>query len=263
MAASSSHADDSVAALERLIAAARRAVIFTGAGISTESGIPDFRSPGGLWTRQVPIDFASFLASESARRESWRRRFESDAIFRDARPNRGHRAVAALVARGKAGCIITQNIDGLHQQAGSRDVIEFHGTFAFQRCMLCGQRWDSRQVSLETLPPRCACGGLLRPDVIMFGEIIPTQDLQRSRMLAAACDAMLVVGTSATVQPAAYLPVIAKRNGAAIVEINPEPTPLTADISDVTLIGAAGKIMRDLVATINQVRMQNHDANGF
>src|SRR5438876_8603037 len=136
--------DHEIAEFARIIDRARQAVVFTGAGISTESGIPDFRSPGGIWTRMAPIDFSDFLASEEARRETWRRRFEADDTWRNARPNRGHRAVAELVRRGKAGAVITQNIDGLHQAAGVADdkVIELHGNSTYAHCLDCAQRYE-------------------------------------------------------------------------------------------------------------------------
>jgi NAD-dependent protein deacetylase/lipoamidase len=246
MAASSSHADDSVAALERLIAAARRAVIFTGAGISTESGIPDFRSPGGLWTRQVPIDFASFLASESARRESWRRRFESDAIFRDARPNRGHRAVAALVARGKAGCIITQNIDGLHQASGvaAEQVIELHGNSTYAHCLDCATRYEIEALrapfEADGRAPRCArCGGFVKTATVSFGQAMPEAAMRRAEAETRAADLFIAVGSSLVVYPAAAFPEIAKANGAALAIVNRDPTHLDP-IADIVLNRAIG-----------------------
>src|SRR5580658_3732565 len=136
--------DGDILALQQLIREARRIAIFTGAGISTESGIPDFRSPGGIWTRQTPIDFQDFVNSEEARRESWRRRFASDAVMRNAEPNRGHRAVATLVRRGKVASVITQNIDGLHQASGvpAEQVIELHGNTTYAHCLTCGQRYE-------------------------------------------------------------------------------------------------------------------------
>jgi NAD-dependent deacetylase len=171
-----------------------------------------------------------------------------------AQPNKGHHGLFRLEQLGLLNTIITQNIDGLHQQAGSQDVIEFHGTFASQSCMTCRQRIDSRRVDLAQLPPRCSCGGTMRPDVVMFGEPIDAANLHRAQMLASTCDAMLVVGTSATVEPAAYLPVIAKRSGATIVEINPNRTPLSDRISDITLLGPAGEMMRQVVAAVEQLR---------
>lgn len=236
------------------LAACRSAVALTGAGISVESGIPPFRGKGGLWEKFDPMKYAHIDGFIRDPESVWRVLFmHLKEVLEKARPNDAHKGLYQLEDMGILKTIITQNIDGLHQEAGSRDVIEFHGSFTFQSCMSCGKRLDSKLVDLDTLPPRCACGGVLRPDVVMFGELIATDHLQRSQMLAAGCDAMLVVGTSATVQPAAYLPVIAKRSGAAIVEINAEPTPLTGHISDVTLIGQAGKMMRELVAAVKQL----------
>lgn len=240
----------------------RAAVALTGAGISVESGIPPFRGKGGLWEEIDPMKYAHIDAYEQDPEAVWRVLFlRMQNVVGKARPNAAHHGLYHLEQMGILKTVITQNIDGLHQQAGCRDVIEFHGTFTCQRCMSCGLKLDSGQISLETLPPRCACGGILRPDVIMFGELIPMEALQRSQMLASGCDVMLVVGTSATVQPAAYLPVIAKRSGATVIEINAEPTPLTDNISDVTLIGKAGGIMRELVAAVRQLKSETSRAN--
>jgi NAD-dependent protein deacetylase/lipoamidase len=236
------------------LVACRSAVALTGAGISVESGIPPFRGPGGLWEKIDPMRYAHIDAFRQDPAAVWRVLFMTlKQVVEKARPNAGHMGLRHLEQMGILKTIITQNIDGLHQLAGSSDVIEFHGTFTTHSCLACGRVLDSRQVSLDLLPPCCACGGLLRPDVVMFGEMITTDHLQRAQMLAATCDAMLVVGTSATVQPAAYLPVIAKRSGAAIVEINAERTSLTGTISDVTLLGRAGQIMQELVAATNRL----------
>jgi NAD-dependent deacetylase len=170
-----------------------------------------------------------------------------------AKPNEGHKGLAKLEARDKLKTIITQNIDGLHQAAGNTDVIEYHGTFAWQRCMDCHKKYETRKVDISRIPPRCECGGILRPDIIFFGEMIPAQAIRRSRQAAADCDLMLVVGTSAIVQPAAMIPVIAKDNGAKIVEINPERTPLTDDISDYLIMGGAGEVMNRIVAAMEKI----------
>ena len=241
-------ARDDLAVLARLIAGARRAVVFTGAGISTESGIPDFRSPGGLWTRQVPIDYASFLASESARRESWRRRFESDPIFRTARPNRGHRAVAELVRRGKALCVITQNIDGLHQASGlaAEQVIELHGNSMYALCLDCAARYEIEDLRAgferESRAPRCArCGGFVKTATVSFGQPMPAEAMRRAQAESRAADLFIAVGSSLVVHPAAGLPEMAKRNGAALAIVNRDPTQLD-DLADVVVnrsIGAA------------------------
>lgn len=236
-------------------AQARKGVALTGAGISVESGIPPFRGKGGLWEKIDPMKYAHIDALENNPAEVWQVLFMGiTEVLQRAAPNAGHTGLFRLEQMGVLQTIITQNVDGLHQRAGSGDVIEFHGTHAVLRCMGCHRRYDWQEVSLATVPPLCACGAFLRPDVVMFGEPIDIKLLQRSQRLAAGCDVMLVVGTSATVQPAAYLPVIAKRNGACIIEINPEPTELTHHISDVPLLGAAGTVMERLVARVAQLR---------
>ena len=226
-------AGDSVETLARLIDEARGAVIFTGAGISTESGIPDFRSPGGLWTKQVPIDYDSFLASETARRESWRRRFESDAIFRAARPNRGHRAVAELVRRGKVETVITQNIDGLHEASGipPERIVELHGNTTYAVCLDCAERHEiaDLRASFEAdgVAPRCfRCGGFVKTATISFGQAMPTEALLRADAATRACDLFVAIGSSLVVYPAASFPENAKRIGAALAIVNRDPTHL-------------------------------------
>ena len=236
-------------------AQSKRGVALTGAGISVESGIPPFRGKGGLWEKIDPMKYAHIDALEADPEEVWRMLFMGiGEILLHAAPNAGHTGLRQLEALGLLQTVITQNVDGLHQKAGSSDVIEFHGSHATLRCMRCPQRYDWQAVPLAQIPPVCACGAYLRPDVIMFGEPIDVGLLQRSQMLAAQCEVMLVVGTSATVQPAAYLPVIAKRNGACIIEINPEPTELTGHISDIALLGPAGKVMDELVARVVNIR---------
>jgi NAD-dependent deacetylase len=233
---------------------ARRAVALTGAGISVESGIPPFRGPGGLWEKIDPMQYAHIDALEQNPGEVWRVLFrELKVVIDHAAPNEGHRALFRLEQAGALHAVITQNIDGLHQKAGNREVLEFHGSFAVQRCMTCDRRADATALTLDVLPPRCACGGILRPDVVMFGEAISMNCLLRAQSLAAACDVMLVIGTSATVEPAAYLPLIAKRNGAFVIEINPESTPLSR-ISDATLLGPAGDMMQRLAAVVEKNR---------
>jgi NAD-dependent deacetylase len=171
-------------------------------------------------------------------------------ILDKARPNDGHRGLVALEKIGVLKTIITQNVDGLHQMAGSLDVIEFHGNFAWQRCMDCQAVSRSSEIDISVLPPRCHCGGLLRPDCVFFGEMILEENMMRSQELAATCDVMMVIGTSAVVQPAAMIPIIARKNGAVIIEINPESTPLT-ETSDFFLRGQAGHVMN---AVVDQVK---------
>jgi NAD-dependent deacetylase len=244
--------DRDVAALARLIAQARRAVVFTGAGISTESGIPDFRSPGGVWTSMAPIDFESFLASEAARRESWRRRFDSDKVMREAQPNRGHRAVAALVRRGKVAAVITQNIDGLHQASGLTDaqVIELHGNTTYARCLDCAARYeiDALRAAFERdgTAPRCGrCHGFVKTATVSFGQAMPPEAMRRAQEETVAADLFLVVGSSLVVYPAAGFPGLAKRNGAALAIVNREATPLDA-IADVVVNRAIGDVLGDV-----------------
>jgi NAD-dependent deacetylase len=229
-----------------------RAVIFTGAGISTESGIPDFRSPGGIWTQMAPIYFDEFLASEEARRETWRRRFAMQDMFGAAKPNAGHLAVAELVRRGKVTHVITQNIDGLHQKAGnSADrVIELHGTTHDIVCMKSGHRFTGEEIQIRLEAgeedPHCPiCGGVLRTSTILFGEALPKTALERALALSQHTDLMLVVGTSLVVNPAARLPLIATRAGARVAIINRESTPLD-DLVDLVARGDAGPLLNGL-----------------
>ena len=200
---------------------ARRVVLFTGAGISTESGIPDFRSPGGIWSRFKPVEFQDFVASEDARRDAWRFKMLSDPDMRRAEPNRGHRAVAELVHRGKVSCVITQNIDGLHKKAGSLGVTEIHGSLREIDCLSCGKAYLAPHVP-EGDPPYCECGGVLKPNTVLFGEQLPREALETAYRESSTCKTMLVIGTSAVVQPAASLPSLAKQNGAVVIEVNPE-----------------------------------------
>lgn len=233
----------------------RKAVAITGAGISIESGIPPFRGPGGLWERIDPMEVAHIEAFRRNPEKVWRLLLKGmQDVLTAARPNAGHTGLARLEQWGYLRTVITQNVDGLHQAAGSRDVIEYHGTFAWQRCMACGSRCETRRVDLSRIPPRCDCGGIYRPDCVFFGEMIPPQHLERSYQLVAHCDVLLVVGTSATVQPAAMMPVLAKESGARVVEINPEPTPLTGRISDYLIQGGAGEVLNAILACIEILR---------
>ncbi len=238
-----------------LLAAVKGAVALTGAGISIDSGIPPFRGKGGLWERYDPMEVAHIDAFLQDPARVWKVlvRDLKDIIDR-ARPNEAHIGLVRLEQMGILKTIITQNIDGLHQMAGSTDVIEFHGTFAWQRCMLCECRIETNRVDAAVLPPRCTCGGILRPDAVFFGELIPPAALWRSQEIAAHCELMLVLGTSAVVQPAASMPMIAKEAGAVVIEINPEPTPLTGAVSDFLIQGRAGEIMGRIVAELEKKR---------
>ncbi len=239
----------------RQIAAADYVVALTGAGISVESGIPPFRGKGGLWEKIDPMKYAhirSFMADPA---DVWRVLLrEMKTLLETAEPNDGHRGLARLEEMGFLKTIITQNVDGLHQRAGNSDVIEFHGSFADYYCLDCNLRKRFGDIDLTTLPPRCACGGIIRPDCVFFGEAIPFNFLQRSRDVASQCDLMLVIGTSALVQPAAFMPVIAKDHGAVVIEINPEPTPLTGSVSDLLIQGNAGASLNAIITALEQMR---------
>jgi NAD-dependent deacetylase len=242
-------ADCEIAALARLIEHARQAVVFTGAGISTESGIPDFRSPGGIWTKMAPIDFSDFLASEEARRETWRRRFEADDMWRGARPNRGHRAVAELVRRGTAAAVVTQNIDGLHQASGIADdqVIELHGNSTYAHCLDCGRRYEIAEIRTTferagTAPVCDACGGWVKTATISFGQPMPVDAMRRAEIETRAADLFIVTGSSLVVYPAAGFPELAKRNGATLVIVNREPTGLDR-VADLVVNRAIGETL--------------------
>lgn len=217
--------------LRDMIGAATRIVAFTGAGISTESGIPDFRSPGGIWTKYRPIYFDDFMSSEEMRRESWRRKFATDETLLKAEPNAGHRALAKLVEQGRMSAIITQNIDGLHQQSGVPDskVIELHGNATYATCLDCGHRHELapiRRAFLESgrLPLCEKCEGIVKTATISFGQAMPEIPMARAQDETLACDLFIVLGSSPVVYPAAGFPALAKRNGAGLVIINRDPT---------------------------------------
>ncbi|HAK64037.1 MAG TPA: NAD-dependent deacetylase [Alphaproteobacteria bacterium] len=231
----------SIDILRDLLSQSRRAVVFTGAGISTESGIPDFRSPGGIWTRYQPIYFDDFLRSEEMRRETWRRKFGMENVLSAARPNRGHLAVAQLVRRGLVSHVITQNIDNLHQDSGVPDdqVIELHGNNTYARCLDCHERYEIdpiREAFLrdETLPICDRCGGHVKTATISFGQAMPEREMRLAQEATLNCDLMLVAGSSLVVYPAAGFPVMAKQNGAKLVIVNRDPTEMDA-LADLVL----------------------------
>ena len=236
-----------------MLAASERAVVFTGAGISTESGIPDFRSPGGLWTQNKPIYFQDFMASEETRIEAWRRKFAMDQAFSKARPNAGHMAIARLVQAGKVSAVITQNIDNLHQDSGvpADRVIELHGNTTYAKCLACETRHEIDFVreafEAEGRPPPCAeCGGILKTATISFGQAMPEREMMRAEAETLACDLFVAVGSSLVVYPAAGFPVIAKQNGARLAILNREPTDLD-EIADLVINSEAGPTLAALV----------------
>ena len=219
-----------VSRLRNLVDNASVIVPFTGAGISTECGIPDFRSPGGLWTKNQPIPFDAFVSSQEMRDEAWRRRFAMEENFAKARPGRGHQALASFYHAGKSPALITQNIDNLHQTSGiaACDVIELHGNTTYAVCLDCAKRyelsWVREKLEVVGHAPDCACGGYIKTATISFGQAMPTDAMQRAEELTTSCDLFLAVGSSLLVWPAAGFPLMAKRNGAALVIINREPT---------------------------------------
>jgi NAD-dependent deacetylase len=227
--------------LKRLLEASKKAVVFTGAGISTESGIPDFRSPGGFWTKHKPIYFSDFIASKQMRIESWRRKIAADEAFSRAEPNRGHRAIAHLVGQGKVRSVITQNIDGLHHRSGipEEKIIELHGNGTYAVCLRCNRRYELAPIFAAFKegqePPVCDdCGGHIKTATISFGQPMPVDAMRRAHLESETCDLFLAAGSSLVVQPAADFPLIAKRRGARLVILNRDPTELD-DIADLVL----------------------------
>jgi len=246
--------DTSIARLRDLIEDARRIVPFTGAGISTECGIPDFRSPGGLWTKNQPIPFDAFVASREMRDEAWRRRFAMEENFAHAKPGRGHQALASLYRSGKVPGLVTQNIDNLHQASGiaADDIVELHGNTTYAVCLDCAKRFELAWVRQKfeaagQHAPNCACGGYIKTATVSFGQAMPAAAMERAEELARACDLFLAIGSSLVVWPAAGFPLMAKRNGAALVIINREPTEFD-DIADLVLHDDIGNVLGPFVS---------------
>jgi NAD-dependent deacetylase len=240
--------------LARLIADARRMVVFTGAGISTESGVPDFRSPGGVWSKMKPIQFQDFVASEEKRREAWTRAFTGKAGWVGARPNAGHFAIARLVQQGKVTTVVTQNVDNLHQDSGvpADQIVELHGNASYATCLECGERHELADLKDSFLKvgeiPYCrSCGGLVKTATISFGQQMPAEPMARAEAATLACDLFLVLGSSLVVYPAAGFPLLAKRNGARLAIVNREPTELDA-YADLVLHDEIGPALSAAVA---------------
>ena len=246
---------DDVKQLRRLIEDAECVVIFTGAGISTESGIPDFRSPGGLWTKYKPIDFSDFMASKEMRKESWRRKFAMDNTMCSAEPNRGHRAVARLVEQGKVSAVITQNVDGLHQASGVPEdqVIELHGNSTYAKCLDCDHRHELQPIKKvflvdETMPICDGCGSeFIKTATVSFGQAMPEKEMARAQRETLACDLFIAIGSSLVVYPAAGFPIMAKQNDAGMVILNREATDLDSH-ADLVINGEIGPTLGDAVA---------------
>lgn len=238
--------------LTELIAQASVVLPFTGAGISTECGIPDFRSPGGVWTKNAPIDFGAFVGSRAMRDEAWRRRFAMEAEFGTARPGRGHRALASLYRAGKVPAVVTQNIDNLHQASGvaAQDVVELHGNTTYALCLSCGRRyelaWVKERFTASGHAPDCSCGGFIKTATVSFGQAMPEAEMRRAEALTLGCDLFLAIGSSLVVWPAAGFPMLAKRNGAVLVIINRDRTELD-DAADLVVRADIGSVLASYV----------------
>jgi NAD-dependent deacetylase len=252
-------AEEKIGRVAEMIVEARRIVVFTGAGVSTESGIPDFRSPGGLWTKFDPEDFTidKFLSSRETRRKQWRFML-SGGLLKDASPNAAHKAIAEMEALGCLDCVITQNIDNLHQKAGNdpSKVYELHGNMHWIHCVDCAKRSPLGEIlrdywASEEAPACRRCGGILKPDVVFFGEALPEDTLREATWHANHCDLLIVVGSSLVVYPAAYMPIYAKESGARLVIVNLTPTPAD-ETADVVIRSSAGEVMGRILAEVKR-----------
>jgi len=233
----------------------KKTIAFTGAGISVESGIPDFRGAQGLWQKYDPEEYAHIHAFYSNPDRVWLMLKDMFALIMTAKPNPAHLGLAELERMGLLSSVITQNVDGLHQTAGSRNVIEFHGTHRTLSCLKCSTTIDGTALKMEDLPPRCSrCSSLLKPDVVFFGEPIPWEAQTTSFKESKSCSMVLVIGTSAVVYPAASIPITAKERGATVIEINMERTPLTDQISDYLIPGSAGEIIPAILGEVKRLR---------
>lgn len=228
--------------VKKWIDESNKIVIFTGAGISTESGIPDFRSPGGIWTKMQPIMFQDFLSSKSSQIESWKRKFVIDQDIENAKPNKGHKAIAKLFSKNKISYVLTQNIDNLHQNSGIETdrIIELHGNSTYAKCLDCSKRYElnyireflEREENNYSIPPKCIeCNGIIKSATISFGQPMPAKEMQLAERASIECDLFFAIGSSLKVYPASGLPILAKKNGAKLIIINRESTDLDS-ISD-------------------------------
>lgn len=242
--------------LAEAIARTERVVVFTGAGISTESGVPDFRGPDGIWKTQQPITYQEFLASHEARARYWARKAVETRLMNRVEPNAAHRAIARLHELGKLLLLVTQNIDGLHQRAGlpADCVVELHGTNHQSTCLTCGLRRETIEV-LEEMEksgvsvPQCPCGGWLKPATISFGQSMPAEPMERARIAAEGCEVFLVVGSSLTVMPAAFFPQLAAQCGAFLAIVNQGATPYD-DLAQARLDAKAGKVLSEVLRLV-------------
>ncbi len=239
-----------------LLSATTRGVALTGAGISVDSGVPEFRGAGGLWTKYDPAEYATIDAFMADPAKVWTLMAELGKQIAEAEPNPGHYALAELEKMGHITAVVTQNVDGLHQRAGSRNVVEFHGNGNRLSCIECFRTYPREEISFEQVPPLCLCGGVLKPDVVLYGELIPPHAAAAAQAAAQHCDFMLVVGTSAETAPASSLPHTAKSVGATLVEINLNPTVLTVSSTDYFLEGSSSEILPALVERVKATESQ-------
>lgn len=249
---------EEINAVADMVLASKRLVVFSGAGVSTESGISDFRSPGGIWERFDPdeLNFQSFMASETGREKYWQFSRALWPEMASAQPNPGHHAVAELYRMGKLDCVITQNIDNLHQRAGlpEEKVIELHGTMKWVNCLECGQRYPREPIQ-ERLDagikvPRCdSCGGIMKPATVSFGQALPEEATQQAMAASAASDLFISVGSSLVVYPAAQMPLIARQNGARLVIVNLTPTPHDPH-ADIVINEKTGPVLSAIAARV-------------
>ena len=248
--------DDAIDVAARMLLGARHAVALTGAGVSVASGVPDFRSAGGLWERFEPAEYATIDAFTADPDRVWDMFRAAYDIMATARPNAGHQALASLEREGALRGVVTQNIDGLHRRAGNRVVVEYHGSLRDLVCVGCGYRTPARRRRIGGGPgaPRCRCGNALKPDAVLFGEMIPLAAVDAALRLAKTADLLLVIGTSATVSPASELPLVARAGGARVVEFNVGPTLLTAHASDLLVAGPAEETLPQVVEALGILR---------
>ncbi len=252
--------DEIIKQVAQLIINSKRMVIFTGAGLSTESGIPDFRSPGGVWDRYNPEDFyfQKFISNEKSREKYWLMASEMYEPMKKAKPNLAHLAIAEMEKMGKLDSVITQNIDGLHHKAGNsvEKIIELHGTAMYVTCLTCNKKYDRDEIQSRIREgikvPYCDdCGGPLKPATISFGQAMPERETQEAYNRSSTCDLFIVIGSSLVVQPAASMPLVAKRNGAKLVIINRDPTPYD-DMADVVIHAQAGPTMSAILEEVKK-----------
>jgi len=228
--------------LKSLLKKDKRVVVLTGAGISAESGVPTFRGENGLWKKFKPEELATFDAFISNPQLVWEWYEYRRKLISEVKPNPAHFSLVEMQAYFENFCLITQNVDGLHQKAGSKEVIELHGSIKRNRCINCGLKFEEFELSSEEIPPKCRCGGLIRPDVVWFGEMLPPEAIKKAFELSSSCDIFFSIGTSAVVYPAASLPLVAKNAEAYLLEVNLERTELS-NLADEVFLGKAGEIM--------------------